>query len=283
MSIQPNLISVIGNTPIVKINSFDTGKCNLFVKLESLNPGGSIKDRIAVYMIKAAEESGELQPGGTIIEATAGNTGIGLAIVAAAKNYKLKFVIPDKMSQAKIDHLKSMGADIVITRSDVEKGHPEYYHDLAEKLAQDTPNSIYTNQFGNPINPIAHYEWTGPEMLEQMDNNLDAFVCGVGTGGTLSGVGKYMSEAAPNLEMIIADPNGSIIADLVNKDKLITPGKWLVEGIGEDYVPSICDLKYAKKAYTITDKEAFDTSRLLLKKRRYLLRPVNRCVVCCSA
>lgn len=266
MDVKPNIIKVIGNTPIVKLNSFDTGKCELFVKLENLNPGGSIKDRIAVYMVKAAEEQGLLHSGGTIVEATAGNTGIGLALVAASKGYKLLFTIPDKMSQAKIDHLKAMGAEIVITRSDVEKGHPEHYHSVAEQIANSLENSIYINQFGNPVNPQAHYEWTGPEIWQQMHGQLDAFVCGVGTGGTLTGVGTYMGEVAPELEMVLADPKGSILAPLINTGERITAGKWLVEGIGEDYIPSICNINIAKKAYTITDKEAFDTARALLKQ-----------------
>lgn len=265
MNIKPNLISLIGDTPIIRINSFDTGVCELYAKMECLNPGGSIKDRIALYMIESAEKEGLLQPGGTIIEATAGNTGIGLAIVAASKGYKLLFVIPDKMSRAKIDHLKAMGAEIIITRSDVEKGHPEYYQDLASNISGELANSFYINQFGNPVNVKAHYEWTGPEIWKQMEGNLDAFVCGVGTGGTLTGVGKYFAEVAPGLEMILADPNGSILAPLINTGEHVTPGKWLVEGIGEDYIPSICDIDLAKKAYTISDKQAFDTARALLK------------------
>lgn len=264
--LKSDLISVIGNTPIIKLNSFNTGLCELFVKLEYLNPGGSIKDRIALYMIQDAENSGALKAGGTIVEATAGNTGIGLALVAAAKKYNLLFVIPDKMSRAKIDHLKSMGAEVVITRSDVERGHPEYYQDLAENISKDLKNSFYINQFGNPINVKAHYEWTAPEIWQQMNGELDAFVCGVGTGGTLTGIGRYMQEVAPDLEMILADPNGSILAPLINTGERITPGKWLVEGIGEDFIPSICDIKIAKKAYTISDKEAFATARKLLKQ-----------------
>lgn len=266
MNIEQNLLKLVGNTPIIKLNSFETGLCDLYVKLENQNPGGSIKDRIAIYMINDAIKQGKLKPGGTIVEATAGNTGLGLALVAATQGYKLLFVIPDKMSQAKINHLKAMGAQIVLTRSDVEKGHPEYYQDLAEKLAKDLTNSLYINQFGNPVNPRAHYEWTGPEIWQQMNNNLDAFVCGVGTGGTLTGVGRYMQEVAPNLEMVLADPQGSILAPLINTGEIIKPGKWLVEGIGEDFIPSICDLKLVKKAYTIRDKEAFAVARQLLKK-----------------
>ncbi|MBP9722323.1 MAG: cysteine synthase family protein [Gammaproteobacteria bacterium] len=265
MNINQNLLNLIGNTPIIKITKLRSGVCDLYVKLENQNPGGSIKDRIAVYMIKDAEQQGKLRPGGTIIEATAGNTGLGLALVAAARDYKMICVIPDKMSLAKINHLKAMGVQIVLTRSDVEKGHPEYYQDLAENLSKDIPNSYYINQFGNPINPKAHYEWTGPEIWQQMDHNLDAIVCGVGTGGTLTGVGKYMQEVCPNVEMILADPKGSILAPLINTGEKIKPGRWLVEGIGEDFIPSICDISLVKKAYIISDKEAFNTARELLK------------------
>lgn len=266
MDIQQNLLNLIGNTPIIKITKLTVGKCELYVKLENQNPGGSIKDRIARYMIDDAIKKQLLKPGGTIVEATAGNTGLGLALIAANYGYKLLFVIPDKMSKAKINHLKAMGAEIVLTRSDVEKGHPEYYQDLALSLSKKMPNSFYINQFANPVNVMAHYEWTGPEIWHQMDKNLDAFICGVGTGGTLTGVGKYMQEVAPNLEMVLADPKGSILAPLINTGEMIKPGKWLVEGIGEDFIPSICDIELVKKAYTITDKEAFDTARLLLKE-----------------
>ncbi len=265
MNIDQNILSLIGNTPIIKVSKFDTGLCELYLKLENQNPGGSIKDRIAVYMVNDAEKRGQLKSGGTIVEATAGNTGLALALVAISRGYKLLFVIPDKMSAAKINHLKAMGAEIVLTRSDVEKGHPEYYQDLAENLAKDIPNSVYINQFGNDINSKAHYEWTGPEIWQQMDHNLDAIICGVGTGGTLTGIGRYMREHAPNLEMVLADPVGSILAPLINTGERIKPGKWLVEGIGEDYIPKICDISLAKKAYSISDKQAFDTARLLLK------------------
>ena len=266
MNIKPSLINAIGNTPIVKINQFNTGLCELYVKLECLNPGGSIKDRIALYMVEDAENSGLLKEGGTIVEATAGNTGIGLALVAAAKQYKLLFVIPDKMSQAKIDHLRAMGAEIYLTRSDVERGHPEYYQDLAENLAKNIPNSVYINQFGNLSNVKAHYEWTGPEIWKQMNGDIDAFVCGVGTGGTLTGVGKYFKEKSSDIDMILADPEGSILAPLINEGRKIIPGKWLVEGIGEDFIPAICDIDLVRQAYSISDQEAFSTARALLKK-----------------
>ncbi len=264
------MLELIGNTPLVKINNFDTGPCELFVKLENMNPAGSIKDRIAWYMIDYFERTGELKPGGTIVEATAGNTGLGLAFIAVRKNYKLIIVIPDKMSQAKIDHLRSCGAKVIITRSDVEKGHPEYYQDYAKRIAQETKDAVYVNQFGNPINVLAHEKSTAPEIWEQMGHNIDAFVCGVGTGGTLTGVGNFFKKIkedfATNFEIIVADPEGSIIAPLVNTGKMIKPGKWLIEGIGEDFVPPICNLDYISKAYTVSDKESFKMARELLKK-----------------
>jgi len=188
-----NVLKMIGHTPMVAVTHLDTGPCRLFLKLENQNPGGSIKDRVGLYLIEAAERDGRLPPGGTLIEATAGNTGLGLALVAAQKGYRLLLVIPDKMSQEKIFHLRAMGAEVVLTRSDVSKGHPEYYRDLAQRLAGETPNSFYVDQFGNPANPRAHEETTAPEIWEQMDHELDAVVCGVGTGGTLTGIARYFA------------------------------------------------------------------------------------------
>src|SRR5437868_3609974 len=179
-----NVLEMIGNTPLVAVLFLDTGPCELFLKLENQNPGGSIKDRIGLYLIEAAEREDKIKPGGTLIEATAGNTGLGLALVAGQKGYRLLLVIPDKMSQEKIFHLKAMGADVQLTRSDVSKGHPEYYRDVAERLAGEIPNSFYVNQFANPANAQAHEETTAPEIWEQMNHDLDAVVCGVGTGGT---------------------------------------------------------------------------------------------------
>src|SRR5210317_33432 len=184
MSIANSVLDLIGNTPILKLSKFDTGPCELFVKLESENPGGSIKDRIAVCMIEAAEKEGKIEPGGTIIEATAGNTGLGLGLVAAQKGYKLILVIPDKMSPDKIRHIRAMGVDVRLTRSDVQKGHPEYYQDYAKRLAEEIPNSHYIDQFSNPNNPLTHEIDTGPEIFEQMEGNIDAVVVGVGSSGT---------------------------------------------------------------------------------------------------
>src|SRR5713101_2590109 len=181
------ILELIGHTPLVEVKRLEAGRCRLFLKLENQNPGGSIKDRIALSMIAAAESEGRIKPGDLIVEATAGNTGLGLALVASQKGYRLLIVIPDKMSQEKIFHLKAMGAEVQLTRSDVSKGHPEYYRDVAERLAREIPNSFYVNQFANPANPQAHEETTGPEIWNQTDRRLDAVVCGVGTGGTLTG------------------------------------------------------------------------------------------------
>src|SRR5262245_32291750 len=182
------LLDLIGNTPLVRLTRFDTGPCELFVKLESQNPGGSIKDRIATAMIEAAEHDGRLPPGGTIVEATAGNTGLALALVGGLKGYRTLLVVPDKMSREKIAHLKALGAEVVMTRSDVGRGHPEYYQDLAERIAAETPGAWFVNQFANPANPLAHERTTGPEIWAQTQGRLDALVCGVGTGGTMTGL-----------------------------------------------------------------------------------------------
>ncbi len=260
-----NVLDLIGNTPMVRVNHLDTGCCELFLKLESQNPAGSIKDRIALCMIEAAEREGKLKPGGILVEATAGNTGLGLALVAGQKGYKLTLVIPDKMSQEKIFHLKALGTQVIMTRSDVGKGHPEYYQDVAERIARET-GGFYVNQFENPNNPLTHERFTAPEIWEQMQQELDAVVCGVGSGGTLSGIGHYFAKTAPHVEMVLADPKGSILAPLVNDKVMITPGSWLVEGIGEDFIPKVCDMSLIKHAYTITDEESIATARDVLKQ-----------------
>jgi len=255
---------------MVRVRGLDTGLCELYLKLENQNPGGSIKDRIALAMVEAAERAGRIKPGDRLIEATAGNTGISLALVAAQKGYRLSLVIPDKMSQEKIAHLKALGAEVIITRSDVQKGHPDYYMDKAQALTDKTPDSFYVNQFENAANPDAHEQTTAPEIWRQMNENLDAIVCGVGSGGTLSGLGHYFARVAPHLEMILADPKGSILAPLVNHGVTVKAGTWLIEGIGEDFVPKVCDIALAKKAYTITDAESIMTARLVLAKEGIL-------------
>lgn len=265
-----NILEMIGNTPMLKISHLDTGACELFVKLENLNPGQSIKDRIAIAMIDSAERSGTLKPGGRIIEATAGNTGIALALVGALKGYRLTVVMPDKMSDEKMAHLRAMGAEVVLTRSDVAKGHPEYYQDIAERMAREDPTSFYVNQFANEDNTRAHFETTGPEIWQQMDGRIDAFVAGVGSGGTVAGVGAFLKSRNPACQVILADPRGSILAPLVNEGKTVEAGSWLVEGIGEDFVPSILDMKVIDHAYAVSDGEAFAAVRELLRKEGIL-------------
>src|SRR6266705_687784 len=186
----PAILSLIGETPLVEISQMETGPCQLFLKLENQNPTGSIKDRIALSMIEAAEREGKLEAGGTVIEATAGNTGLGLALVAGAKGYRVLLVIPDKMSQEKISHVKALGAEVRITRSDVTRGHPEYYQDVAARFAEEIPGGFYVNQFGNPANPLAHERTTGPEIWEQMRHDVDAVDVGVESGGILDGLGR---------------------------------------------------------------------------------------------
>jgi cystathionine beta-synthase len=261
-----NVLDLIGDTPMVRLSRFDAGRCELHAKLESQNPGGSIKDRIGLRMIEAAEREGTLRPGGVIVEATAGNTGLGLALSAIHKGYRLILVIPDKMSQEKIFQLRAMRAELVLTRSDVGKGHPEYYQDMARRIAAETPGAFYIDQFSNPANPQAHETWTAPEIWEQMEHRIDAIVCGVGTGGTLTGIGRFMKGVAPHVEMVLADPAGSVLADEVKTGTHREAGSWLVEGIGEDFVPPNCDLRLVKKAYTITDAESLLTARELLQK-----------------
>ncbi|QOL49535.1 pyridoxal-phosphate dependent enzyme [Massilia litorea] len=263
---QAAIFSLIGNTPLVQVTRMDTGPCQLFLKLESQNPGGSIKDRIGRAMIEQAELDGSLQPGGTVVEATAGNTGLGLALVARIKGYRVVLVVPDKMAAEKILHLKALGAEIHLTRSDVGKGHPEYYQDVAARLASEIPGAWFADQFNNPANPRAHETTTAPELWEQTSHELDAVVLGVGSGGTLTGLSHYFARVQPELEFVLADPKGSILADYINTGHLAKEaGSWAVEGIGEDFIPGIADLSRVKQAYTITDEESFGTARALLQ------------------
>ena len=264
----PAILSLIGETPLVEITQFDTGPCQLFLKLENQNPTGSIKDRIALSMIEAAEEEGKLEPGGTVIEATAGNTGLGLALVAAAKGYRVVLVIPDKMSQEKISHVRALGAEVRLTRSDVTRGHPEYYQDVAARLAEEIPGAFYANQFGNPANPLAHERTTGPEIWEQMRHDVDAVVVGVGSGGTLTGLGRFFNRVKPRrgIEMVLADPTGSVLYEYVKTGKLVESGSWAVEGIGEDFIPEIADMSLVTDAFEIDDEESFAIARDLLQK-----------------
>ena len=271
MTANANVLELIGNTPMVKAQHLDTGVCELYLKLECMNPGGSIKDRIGLKMIEAAEARGDLKPGALIVEGTAGNTGIGLALVAQQKGYKLLLVVPDKMSREKIFNLRAMGAEVVLTRSDVAKGHPDYYQDMAARIASETPGAYFINQFGNPDNPAAHEQGTGPEIWAQMDGDMDAIVFGCGSSGTMTGLSRYFAKAAPHVELVLADPVGSILTQYINEGVLSTKsGSWLVEGIGEDFLPDISDFSRVKKAYAISDKESFLAGRELLVKEGVL-------------
>ena len=265
-----SLLDLIGRTPMVEVTKIDTGPCRLFLKLEAQNPGGSIKDRIALSMIAAAEAEGFLQPGGTIVEATAGNTGLALTLVGQAKGYKVLLVIPDKMSKEKIQHLRAMGADVRLTRSDVPHGHPEYYTDMAERLAQQIPGGFYVNQFANDANSLAHFQTTGPEIWEQMDHQIDAFVAGIGSGGTITGIGRFLKSVGSNAEVILADPVGSTLAGIVNEGVPGPEGSYTVEGIGQNFVPDTADITLIDKAYSIPDAEAIATVRELLLKEGVL-------------
>ncbi len=265
MRVYSNILEMVGQTPMLEVKRLDTGLCELFLKLELMNPGGSVKDRIGISMIEEAERRGDIKPGDLLVEATAGNTGIGLALVAAQKGYRMLLVLPDKMSQEKIFNLRAMGAEVVLTRSDVAKGHPEYYQDLGKRIAEEK-GGYFINQFGNMDNPLAHEQTTMPEIIQQMDGKLDAIVLGVGSSGTVSGICKYLNEHAPDIEVILADPVGSILAEYINTGNLSEKSSsWLVEGIGEDFIPEIADFSRVTKAYAISDAESFAVARELLK------------------
>jgi len=278
-----NVLELIGNTPMLELHRMNAGPCSLLLKLELMNPAGSIKDRIGLSMIEAAEKAGKLDPKGspapTVVEATAGNTGLALALVAGQRGYKLKVVVPDKMSQEKIAHLRAMGAEVVLTRSDVGKGHPEYYQDVAARIASETPNSFYTDQFSNWDNADAHYRTTGPEIFEQTQGKVDAVVVGVGSSGTLAGLSKFFKEHKPGVKIILADPKGSILAPLVNEGRTVEAGSWLVEGMGEDFVPAMCDLEAISEAIEVSDAESFFAARELLAREGLLVGSSSGCLL----
>ena len=269
-SIIKSSIELIGNTPMLHVQNIDTGLCNLYLKLESFNLGGSVKDRPAKNMIERAERSNLLKPKGTIVEATAGNTGIALAIMAMKKGYKMIIVVPDKMTIEKVYHLRALGAKVIITRSDVSKGHPEYYLDVAKRIAFKE-KAFYINQFSNKANVASHFKMLGPEIFKQLNGNVDAFVAGVGTGGTITGVGKFLKSKKKSIELILADPKGSILKELIDTGNLSEKvGSWVVEGIGEDFCPPLLEPDLIDHAYTISDVDAFKTCNILLKKEGVL-------------
>jgi len=264
MEFQENILGLIGNTPLVKLNQLARNvKAQVYAKMENLNPGYSVKDRIGVAMIEAAEREGTLKPGGTVIEATSGNTGIGLALAAAVKGYKCIFVMTDKASVEKSRYLKALGADVVITPVSAKPGTPDHYVSTAKRIASETPNSFYPDQYSNPANPEAHYRTTGPELWRQTEGKITHFVAGLGTGGTISGTGRYLKEKDPKIRIIGADPYGSIFKTYKETGKIIETTPYLVEGIGQEIVPANVHIKYVDEVVNVTDRESFELSRLL--------------------
>ena len=264
MEFHENVLGLIGNTPLVKLNRLARGvKAQIFAKMESLNPGYSVKDRIGIGMIEAAEREGTLKPGGTVVEATSGNTGIGLALAAAVKGYKCIFVMTDKASVEKSRYLKALGADVVITPVSAKPGTPDHYVSTAQRIAAETPNSFYPDQYSNPANPEAHYRTTGPEVWRQTEGRITHFVAGLGTGGTISGTGRFLKEKNRAIRIIGADPYGSIFKSYKETGKVVEATPYLVEGIGQEIVPANVHIKYVDEVVNVTDRDSFELSRLL--------------------
>ncbi|MGD2077045.1 MAG: pyridoxal-phosphate dependent enzyme, partial [Chloroflexota bacterium] len=267
MQQQKNILETIGNTPLVRLNSVVNGlKCPILAKIEYFNPGGSIKDRIGPAIVDDAEQKGLLKPGGTIVEATSGNTGVGLAIVAASRGYRCIFVMPDKMSQEKIMLLRAYGARVVVTPTAVEPDDPRSYYSVARRLVDETPNSILANQYHNDMNPLSHFQSTGPEIWRQCDGRITHFVAGIGTGGTISGVGRYLKEQNQEVQVIGVDPIGSIIYDLHRGRQDTRAEGYKVEGIGEDFLPSTTDLSIIDDIIQVSDRDSFLTARRLVRE-----------------
>jgi cystathionine beta-synthase len=267
MEFKNNILEVIGNTPLIKLNHLNKDlKPQIFGKLESVNPGGSVKDRIGIAMLEQAEKKGQIKPGGTVVEATSGNTGIGLALTCAVKGYKSIFVVTDKVSHEKINYLKAFGSDVIVVSNAVGKDHPDYYVTVAKKISEKTPNSIFMYQYSNPANPEIHYKTTGPEIWEQTDGKITHFVAGIGTGGTISGVGRYLKEKNKNIKVIGADPYGSIFKTYMDEEKLIDGDPYLVEGIGQDCLPKNVHFQYIDDIINVTDMDSFNYARMMCRQ-----------------
>lgn len=267
MNFKNNILELIGNTPLVKLNKINKGlKPQIFAKLESHNPGGSVKDRIGIAMLEAAERDGKISPGGTVIEATSGNTGIGLALACAVKGYKSIFVVTDKVSSEKINYLKALGGEVIVVPYAVEPDSPEYYINVAKRIAEETPNSFFPYQYSNPANPEIHYRTTGPEIWRDTDGKITHFVSSIGTGGTISGTGRYLKEKNPNIQVIGADPLGSIFKTYKETGKIIKGTPYLVEGIGQDCLPANVHFQYIDKIINISDRDSFAAARRLSKE-----------------
>ena len=275
LNFNSSLIEVVGKTPLIKLQRVaKESPHEFYAKVEYFNPGGSIKDRVALAMIEEAEKRGDLKQGGVIVEATSGNTGVGLAMVAAIKGYRCIFVMPEKMSEEKRAILRAYGAKVVITPSGVEPEHPLSHYTVAKEIAKKTKNSFYVNQYNNADNPDRHYRTTGPEIWEQMRGEVDMFVGGAGTGGTITGCGRFLKEKKSSVQVICADPIGSILYDLYYHGKVVDPpGSYLVEGVGEDMLPDNVQMKYYDGFVQVNDQEAFDMTRKLVAEEGLLVGP----------
>jgi len=271
MQYYDSILGLIGNTPLVRLNKIAKNvKPIMLLKLESLNPGGSVKDRIGIAMIETAEKQGFVKPGGTIIEPTSGNTGMGLAMAASVKGYKMIFTMPDKMSEEKRSLLRAFGAEVVVTPTNVPPDSPQHYIRVAERLARETPNSFMPNQYVNKMNPLAHYQTTGPEIYRQTDGELDMFVCGVGTGGTITGTGRYLKERKRKIRIVGVDPEGSIFYQRF-QGKKEEAHPYFVEGIGEDFMPGTFDMSLVDEFVRVSDRDAFHMARRLAREESILV------------
>ena len=264
MDYKENILALIGRTSLVKLNKLTRGiDALVLAKMESHNPGGSVKDRIGISMLNAAERDGRLKPGGTVVEATSGNTGIGVALVCAVRGYKAVFVMTDKCSVEKIRYLKALGADVIVVPVSAKPDSPDHYVNTARRIAQETPNSLFVFQYGNPANPEAHYLTTGPEIWEQTEGRITHFVSGIGTGGTISGTGRYLKEKNPRIRIIGADPYGSVFKTYKETGKLMQATPYLVEGIGQEMIPENVHMKYIDEIINVTDRDSFQMARRL--------------------